>query len=256
MPKQPYIQFYIGDYIKDTRVLPLNVKGGWVDLILAMWDNDPKGELTGTTDDFARIMNCTKDESNLVIQTLKQKKIFAWTDLPDGQTKIISRKQKRMIELSKTRKKVGELGGNPILVNQNDLKKNKLNIQKDNLIPEYEYINEVILTAIVFNTRPISKSFNGLPEIKIDAAKELLFATQRVDASTEQVNSLWNVFKIQNLTGENFYQSEEKVYSHFINWVKDKKITNGTTNRTNITGGGRNSGSLELLEDIKRNANK
>lgn len=142
MAKQPYIPFYCGDYIKDTRVLPLNVRGGWVDLILAMWDNDPKGEITGNIEDFSRIMNCSLEEANLVIQILKQKKTFAWGDLPDGQMRIVSRKQKKMQNLSESRKKAGKMGGNPKLVNNSN--KHLVN-QNDNLNPEYEntLINKV-----------------------------------------------------------------------------------------------------------------
>lgn len=139
MAKQPYIQFYLGDYIKDTRILPLNVKGGWVDLILAMWDNDIKGELTGAIDDFARVMNCDVAEAHLVIQTLKQKKIFDYRDIGDGHFTIISRKQKKMEKLSKIRKETGKSGGNPVLVKQ--LNKN-LDNQTNNLNHEYEYVNE------------------------------------------------------------------------------------------------------------------
>lgn len=135
MSERPYIQFYLGDYIKDTRVLPLNVKGGWVDLILAMWNNNPKGEVSGTIEDYSRIMNCSKDEAILVIQTLKQKKIFDYEELPDDLLRIVSRKQKKMEKLSEIRKTVGKTGGNPNLVNQ-----------KDNLNAEYEieYIIERI----------------------------------------------------------------------------------------------------------------
>jgi len=132
MAKQPYIPFYLGDYLKDTRILPLNVRGGWVDLILYMWDNKVRGELVGTYDDFARLMTCSKEEAILVIQTLNQKSIFDYAELPDGKMRIESRKMKNMEKLSKTRKTAGLKGGNPILLNQ-----------KDNLNTEYEYKNEV-----------------------------------------------------------------------------------------------------------------
>jgi hypothetical protein len=139
MSKIPYVKFYLGDYIKDTRVLPLNAKGGWVDLILAMWENDPQGELIGCIEDFARIMNCGVDEANLVIQTLKQKKIFDYLELDGCNFKITSRKQKKMLKLSKTRKETGKTGGNPVLVKQKD-NQNINNLVKVN--PEYEYENE------------------------------------------------------------------------------------------------------------------
>ena len=130
MAKQPYIPFYIGDYIRDTRMLPLNVRGAWVELILQSWDKD--GELTATMEEYAMLISCTKEEAVLVIQTLNQKNIFGYTLLEDGRITIVVRKIKKMIELSKTRKTTGSLGGNPKL-------KKKLLKEKDNLIPEYEY---------------------------------------------------------------------------------------------------------------------
>lgn len=136
MAKQPYLKFYLGDYIKDTRILPLNVRGAWTDLILFMWDNEPKGEISGTIEDFSRLMCCSVEEANLVIQILKQRKIFDYADLDAGVMKIISRKQKEMAELSETRTKVGKNGGNPALFKP---KEEILLNQKDNLNPEYEY---------------------------------------------------------------------------------------------------------------------
>ena len=150
MAKQPYIPFYLGDYLKDTRILPLNIRGGWVDLILYMWDNSIRGELIGTYEDFARLMTCSKEEAILVIQTLNQKKICDHTPLPDGQIKIESRKMKKMEELSKKRKIAGMQGGNPKLLNQThnlfteDESKNENKSNRFNPVetPEFEAIKQ------------------------------------------------------------------------------------------------------------------
>jgi hypothetical protein len=141
MAKNPYIQFYIGDYIKDTRILPLNVRGAWVDLILFMWDNQHKGEISGTMEEFSRLMCCSVDEAILVIQTLKQKNIFSWEELPNGVLKIISRKQKKMAKLSQKRSESGKNGGNPALLQAKDknLLKQKVKLNTEN---ENEYENE------------------------------------------------------------------------------------------------------------------
>jgi len=80
-----------------------------------------------------------------------------------------------------------------------------------------------------FNTKPLPTDFNGLPEMKIGAVIELLKITKQVDVSNTQVTGLWNVFKIQNLSGEKYYKNEDEVYSHFINWSKTQKIENGVT---------------------------
>lgn len=234
MAKQPYIQFYLGDYIKDTRVLPLNVKGGWVDLILSMWDNDPKGELAGTMDDFARIMNCSKEEAILVIQTLKQKKIFDYTEEPDGHLKIISRKQKKMQKLSEIRKNAGKEGGNPNLLIQ---KHKQPPNQKDKQNPEYEYKNgnEV---GFVFK--------GGVGEVWLDAngkswveIKNKWFEDFRwrekicmdMSISIVQVDKLTQEF-VKDLELKDDYKDISGLKRHFVNWYKKHynggKINGGT----------------------------
>lgn len=115
MAKNPYIKFYIGDYIKDTRILPLNARGGWAELILQMWNSDPQGELVGTMEEFARVMCCSLEEATFCVNLLKEKKIFSYEDKGEGKMKIISRKQKKMLEISNTRKEAGSVGGNPKL---------------------------------------------------------------------------------------------------------------------------------------------
>lgn len=75
-----------------------------------------------------------------------------------------------------------------------------------------------------FNKYPLPEHFNGLPEIKIGAVQQLLKITKQTDATTEQISGLWEVFKIQSLTGQKFYSTPDDVYSHFINWAKTQKI--------------------------------
>lgn len=75
-----------------------------------------------------------------------------------------------------------------------------------------------------FNQKPFSKDFNGLPEIKIGAAKELVRIISRIDIQDKDVKDIWEVFKVQNLNGKKFYQDEDSVYSHFINWVKTQNF--------------------------------
>jgi len=225
MAKQPYIQFYLGDYIKDTRVLPLNVKGGWVDLILAMWDNDPKGELTGTMDDFARIMNCSKEEAILVIQTLKQKKFFDYLDTGDGFMQIISRKQKKMEKLSEIRKKIGKTGGNPKLVNQNDNQKVKLNAEYEN-----EY-NTVLETNVVMPL--MSKEDFENFRLKLMGEQHLvetLLSTRGIGSMSNLISWI-EIFNI-HISGEGKTSKNYSEYKkHFKNWIL-KQDTFGTPPQT------------------------
>lgn len=51
---------------------------------------------------------------------------------------------------------------------------------------------------------PLPENFNGLPEIKIGSVIQLFKITKQTDISKQDVSGLWEVFKIQNLTGKNF----------------------------------------------------
>lgn len=143
--KQPYIPFYVGDYLTDTRILPLNVRGAWVDLILYMWNNNPKGEITGTYEEFARLLGCGVEEIKICILLLYEKKICDCEFLANNSIKIISRKIKNIVETSENRQNSGKMGGNPKLKQKtlydegldNHTLKQVVNIQ-DKQNPEYE----------------------------------------------------------------------------------------------------------------------
>lgn len=85
-------------------------------------------------------------------------------------------------------------------------------------------------------TMPTASDFNGLPEIKSGSAIQLLKITQGVDVAQQDITGLWEVFKVQNLTGKKFYQTEDDVYSHFLNWVKGQKIKKDGKGTTSTVG--------------------
>ena len=76
-----------------------------------------------------------------------------------------------------------------------------------------------------WNTRPGEADMGlELPEIKSGAVIELFMFTKNLKIGHKQVEGLWKIFKMQNFTGEKRYQSENEVYSHFINWCKSQNI--------------------------------
>jgi hypothetical protein len=91
---------------------------------------------------------------------------------------------------------------------------------------------EKILKA-VFETMPTKEMFNGLPDLKNGSVIQLIKISSGIDATKEDVNGLWEIFKVQNLTGNRYYANEDAVYSHFINWSKTQKkvnISKGSSN--------------------------
>lgn len=142
----------------------------------------------------------------------------------------------------KTNQQINQQSNQPLTNNQpttnQQLTTNNNNKQEDN---NKKFIN-----------KPMPENFNGLPEIKIGAVHQLLKITKNIDVSNEQIIGLWEVFKIQNLTGKKFYTDEDSVYSHFINWSKTQKIEQNGTHKHPVAATKFNSGALELLERGKQ----
>jgi hypothetical protein len=75
-----------------------------------------------------------------------------------------------------------------------------------------------------FNQKPKSTDFNGLPDMINGSVIQLFRITKQTDATKSDIDGLWEVFKVQTLTGKKFYADEDAVYSHFINWTKTQTI--------------------------------
>jgi hypothetical protein len=48
----------------------------------------------------------------------------------------------------------------------------------------------------------------------------------------QQVKDSWEVFKDQNLTGDKFYNNENEVYKHFVNWINKQKFDKNAKSTT------------------------
>lgn len=113
MAKQPYIPLYTGDYLKDTRMLPLSVRGAWIDLMIFMWESKERGVLAYTMPEYAMMMSCSLEDANFAIGLLQEKGICDFEISSNGMVKLICRRMVRDAQLSKTRSEVGSLGGRP-----------------------------------------------------------------------------------------------------------------------------------------------
>lgn len=71
---------------------------------------------------------------------------------------------------------------------------------------------------------PLAENVNGLTDIQIGSAQELVRITKRVSISSSDVSDLWKVFKVQNLTGKKWYDSEGDIFSHFLNALKKQEF--------------------------------
>ena len=117
MSKKPYIKFYIGDYIKDTRKLTLEEKGAWTEALWAMHADGQKGTIQGTWEDISLTVGANGPERCKQIFTrIKEKEVCDIIILENcntvdcEQVQIINRRMQNEYLISQSRSKSGLKG--------------------------------------------------------------------------------------------------------------------------------------------------
>jgi len=83
-----------------------------------------------------------------------------------------------------------------------------------------------------FRTMPQPGDVGDLPDVKIQKAIEALKIQTDQTVDTNTIVSMWDVFKIQNLTGTKYYADVGAVESHFLNWILKKKFERNGIGKT------------------------
>jgi hypothetical protein len=65
-----------------------------------------------------------------------------------------------------------------------------------------------------------ASDFKELPNQNVISLKNFLEISKQVLIGEEEIQKLWEVFKVQELTGVKPYINKEDVYRHFLNWSK------------------------------------
>lgn len=100
MGKAPAFQFYVGDWMQDTRPLSLSAKGAWIDLLCAMWRSQSRGTLTLPIVGYARLIGASVEQTKTVIDELIEMRICDSETDGNGNVTLINR---RMIREQKER---------------------------------------------------------------------------------------------------------------------------------------------------------
>lgn len=243
MAKDPAFLFYPNDWIGGTMGMTFEEKGAYVELLMLQFN---RGHMT----------------EHMIAQTVGQ----IWVKIQvkfrmDSQglwynPRLDEEKEKRQ-EFTKSRR------NNVLGTNQYTKKNGHI---KGHMTSHMEDVNvDVNKTNSLENKEGVGGKKNSkgwcqkpgenehsldLPEIKLNSVIELIRIASGKSPTKEEVLGLWMVFKIQNFTGENFYQSPEKTFSHFVNWSKQQKI-NGTHQQQSGKSNPRTAGVNKLLSQVK-----
>lgn len=127
MGKNPAFQFYPSDWTRDLDDQDLETEGAWIRIVCRLWWSETRGEATKPLKEWARILRKTEQKTMKIFQILFGKGIASGSVLDNQNITIISRRMVRDCEISKIRREVGRLGGNP------ELKKTCENLVNQNL---------------------------------------------------------------------------------------------------------------------------
>lgn len=72
-----------------------------------------------------------------------------------------------------------------------------------------------------------------LPDTHIEKAIEYLDINKQIKKSKGQISVMWDMFKLENFTGKNFYENEGQIFTHFLRTLKSEKGGQSITSRGN-----------------------
>lgn len=85
--------FYPGDWLKDTRVLTLEHRGCWIDLLCVLYEND--GEITWSLDEIARFVTLSCAACDAFVTALSRLRVADVRYESRDKITIVSRRMKR-----------------------------------------------------------------------------------------------------------------------------------------------------------------
>lgn len=92
----PYFNFYVSDWIRDTRVLTASAKGAWIDILCAMWTSPERGTVTLHPSALARMIGLSDDGVVRVLNELTvEHQVCDRENLADGKIRLTSRRMVR-----------------------------------------------------------------------------------------------------------------------------------------------------------------
>lgn len=127
--KLPALHFYIGDWRKDPGVQSLSFeeKGVWIELLFLMHESEQRGKLVIggkaiSEDRLSTMLHLDKQKLSSVLSSLLELNV---ADREPNTGIIFSRRMVRDEEIRQIRSECGKMGGNPGLVKQKKLVKQK-----------------------------------------------------------------------------------------------------------------------------------
>ncbi len=95
MAKLSFMKFYPQDWLYDTRILTLEERAVWIDLLCFMWNAKKRGELTLHPQNMAQMVGLEWNNLNVVLDSLESKGVCNLLRNGDATVTLLSRRMLR-----------------------------------------------------------------------------------------------------------------------------------------------------------------
>lgn len=203
MSKDPAFLFYSNDFLTGTYTMTDEQVGKYIRLLCLQHQKKyiSEKDMLNICKSYDEDIFCkfVKDENGFYNERLREvaekRKLYS-------ESRSNNRKSKDMKDISKTY----------VQHMENE-------IENENVIE-----NKIILKGKKY----LSEDFNELPNQYYLSIIEQMKIVKQTDVDRNQIQSLWDAFKLEKLTGETYYNNENEVFKYFVNWIKNQKFeTNG-----------------------------
>jgi uncharacterized protein YdaU (DUF1376 family) len=211
MAKDPAFLFYPNDWIGGTMGMSFEEKGAYIELLMMQFN---RGHMT--THMIGQVVGQIWDK-------IKHK--FIQDEQGNWFNERLELEKEKRKNFTKSRR--NNISGN----NQHKKQKNNVAHMDGHMTTHMENENENVNENIIIlkGKKFLNTDFQFLPENYIITITEQMFILKQQRIEENQINHLWEAFKLDNLTGEKYYNSEKEVYQHFVNWIKTQKFEKNET---------------------------
>ena len=211
MAKDPAFLFYPNDWIGGTMGMSFEEKGAYIELLMMQFN---RGHMT--THMIGQVVGRIWDK-------IKHK--FIQDEQGNWFNERLELEKEKRKNFTKSRR--NNISGN----NQHKKQKNNVAHMDGHMTTHMENENENVNENIIIlkGKKFLNTDFQFLPENYIITITEQMFILKQQRIEENQINHLWEAFKLDKLTGEKYYNSEKEVYQHFVNWIKTQKFEKNET---------------------------
>jgi len=213
----PYSKFFWGDYLKDTRMLSLEAKGAWMDILCHLSQLDEPGEAGYKIQSWARLLGCSKRVARRVIEEISEAGVGRVREENEHIFVANSRIKNdflKFLEKQTQASEAGKLGAekrhNSFVINKSTLASAKKSSSKKSSESHNETHGDRLAISESINHKPYNNINKGSVEASIPTLEEVLEQAKIAGVTKEAATAFWNWVE-----GENRWTNS---HGKMINW--------------------------------------